>query len=68
VVVAGGRPVVWGRPRTAVVALGEDGTAGVSVKVKGEGEKEKMRPGSAVYVTSLPSARDLALGKYFFKI
>jgi hypothetical protein len=59
--------------RVGAAADGGDGAQGrrkaaVGVKVKGEGEKEKKRAGSAVYVTSLPSARNLALGKYFFKI
>jgi hypothetical protein len=30
------------------------------------GEKEEERSGREVYFTSLPSARDLALGKDFF--
>jgi hypothetical protein len=38
------------------------------VRVKGEGEKEKKRADPAIFLTSLPSARDLALGKDFFKI
>jgi hypothetical protein len=57
-----------GEGGTTVAALGEDGTAGVGVRVKGEGEKEKKRAVPDVFLTSLPSARDLALGKDFFKI
>jgi hypothetical protein len=62
---SGGR--ARGEDGTAVAALEENGMAGVGVRVKG-GEKEKKRGDPAVFLTSLPSARDLALVKDFFKI
>jgi hypothetical protein len=61
----GGGGRARGEDGTAVAALGEDGMAGVGVRVKG-GEEEKKRADPTVFLTSLLSARNLALGKEAF--
>jgi hypothetical protein len=76
----GARPGAWARPDDGGPARGRaDGRAAWGraavgwkkqrKKVKGEKEGEERRgPRAAVYLPSLPSACDLALGKDFFKI